>query len=384
MDALAAEIAKKKAQLGGAGGAKRRWVKTADLDQQRRQAVEDAAAGKRARSDAPPPAAAPRARAASVGEADTAAAKVAGRLAVLKDLSRDDIFARLRALGEPVTTFGEADGDRTRRLAALEASLSRLELEHVDLPMGDAGRHKGFGFITFVNAADAQAALEASATGADEDDYRLGGAYAIRNTFLKTNAAGAPRARPEEDDASDDSGDEDESPEKAPAAARDAEATPPSDFKKIRRWIRRHLKAWEATLVARADAAKRAPQGRVETKTYKQCKDYIRPLVKLCKKRELNAGLKAALVEMVDFCDAGEFVKANDAYILVAIGNSAWPIGVTSVGIHTRTARENVEQKNVAHVMNNEMQRKYLTSVKRLMKFAQDQRPDVAPSKKVT
>ena len=344
MDALAAEIAKKKAQLGGAGGAKRRWVKTADLDQQRRQAVEDAAAGKRARSDAPPPAAAPRARAASVGEADTAAAKVAGRLAVLEDLSRDDIFARLRALGEPVTTFGEADGDRTRRLAALEAS----------------------------------------ATGADEDDYRLGGAYAIRNTFLKTNAAGAPRARPEEDDASDDSGDEDESPEKAPAAARDAEATPPSDFKKIRRWIRRHLKAWEAALVARADAAKRAPQGRVETKTYKQCKDYIRPLVKLCKKRELNAGLKAALVEMVDFCDAGEFVKANDAYILVAIGNSAWPIGVTSVGIHTRTARENVEQKNVAHVMNNEMQRKYLTSVKRLMKFAQDQRPDVAPSKKVT
>ena len=344
MDALAAEIAKKKAQLGGAGGAKRRWVKTADLDQQRRQAVEDAAAGKRARSDAPPPAAAPRARAGSVGEADTAAAKVAGRLAVLKDLSRDDIFARLRALGEPVTTFGEADGDRTRRLAALEAS----------------------------------------ATGADEDDYRLGGAYAIRNTFLKTNAAGTPRARPEDDDASDDSGDEDESPEKAPAADRGAEAKPPSDFKKIRRWIRRHLKSWEATLVARADAAKRAPQGRVETKTYKQCKDYIRPLVKLCKKRELNAGLKAALVEMIDFCEAGEFVKANDAYILVAIGNSAWPIGVTSVGIHTRTARENVEQKNVAHVMNNEMQRKYLTSVKRLMKFAQDQRPDVAPSKKVT
>ena len=45
--------------------------------------------------------------------------------------------------------------------------------------------------------------------------------------------------------------------------------------------------------------------------------------------------------------DAGEFVKANDAYILVAIGNAAWPIGVTSVGIHTRTAREKVEQKKI-------------------------------------
>ena len=76
-------------------------------------------------------------------------------------------------------------------------------------------------------------------------------------------------------------------------------------------------------------------------------------------------------------------MRANDAYILVAIGNAAWPIGVTSVGIHTRTAREKVEQKNVAHVMNDEAQRKYLTSFKRLMKFEQDRRPDVAPSKKV-
>ena len=36
-----------------------------------------------------------------------------------------------------------------------------------------------------------------------------------------------------------------------------------------------------------------------------------------------------------------------------------------------------------AHVMNNEMQRKYLQSVKRLMRFEQDRRPEVAPSKKV-
>jgi len=36
-----------------------------------------------------------------------------------------------------------------------------------------------------------------------------------------------------------------------------------------------------------------------------------------------------------------------------------------------------------AHVMNNEMQRKYLQSVKRLIKFEQTRRVDVAPSKKV-
>lgn len=45
--------------------------------------------------------------------------------------------------------------------------------------------------------------------------------------------------------------------------------------------------------------------------------------------------------------------------------------------------RERISSKNVAHIMNNEAQRKYLVSVKRLMTYLQDKRTDVAPSKKV-
>ncbi|KAJ1437502.1 hypothetical protein B484DRAFT_324519, partial [Ochromonadaceae sp. CCMP2298] len=74
---------------------------------------------------------------------------------------------------------------------------------------------------------------------------------------------------------------------------------------------------------------------------------------------------------------------ANDQYIRTAIGNSAWPIGLTMVGIHERSGREKISTSKVAHVMNNELQRKYLTSVKRLMTYAQLKRPDVAPSMKV-
>jgi len=54
------------------------------------------------------------------------------------------------------------------------------------------------------------------------------------------------------------------------------------------------------------------------------------------------------------------------------------------VGIHARSGRAKIESANVAHVMNSELQRKYLTSVKRLMTYAQKKRDDVAPSKKVT
>ena len=52
------------------------------------------------------------------------------------------------------------------------------------------------------------------------------------------------------------------------------------------------------------------------------------------------------------------------------------------VGIPARSGRAKIESINVAHVMNRELQWKYLTSVKRLMSYAQ-KKSDAAPSKKV-
>lgn len=119
--------------------------------------------------------------------------------------------------------------------------------------------------------------------------------------------------------------------------------------------------------------------------------------------------------------------QAHEVYLRTAIGNAPWPIGLTMVGIHERTGREKISSSKVrgvidmgglaglfwflvrsfflflflriewrhawslllnsfsltnmapkctythqvAHIMNNEMQRKYLTSIKRLMRFAQ-------------
>lgn len=305
MDALAAEIAKKRKQVDSAkgGDTKRRWVRAADLQNQRSMEIEAAAARK--------PPAAPEvveAAAPSVPVVDDAA-RVEERVQELAKLTKNDIIRRLRRLGKPVTLFAESDPARIQRLA-----------------LQDWNRNEG------------------------EDDYRLTGGHEV------------------EKDEKDDKKIEDEVQD---------------DFTLIRSWIKTRLKAWEASLEGRSDADKRSAQGRLKTKTFKQTKEYIRPLTRLCKRKGLEPSIKESLLVMIGHCDDGEFVKANDAYMLVAIGNAAWPIGVTSVGIHARTARENVEQKNVAHVMNDEAARKYLTSFKRLMKFEQDARTDVAPSKKV-
>jgi len=72
-----------------------------------------------------------------------------------------------------------------------------------------------------------------------------------------------------------------------------------------------------------------------------------------------------------------EYMRANDSYLKLAIGNAPWPMGVTMVGIHERSAREKIFSNQVAHIMNDETQRKYIQSIKRLMSFLQRKYPSI-------
>jgi pre-mRNA-splicing factor 18 len=86
---------------------------------------------------------------------------------------------------------------------------------------------------------------------------------------------------------------------------------------------------------------------------------------------------------------------AHDSYLKMAIGNAPWPMvrksvgnrfltikGVTMVGIHERSAREKIHSNQIAHVLNDESQRKFIQAVKRLMTFCQRKYP-TDPSKTV-
>jgi pre-mRNA-splicing factor 18 len=251
---------------------------------------------------------------------------------VASKLTQKEVMQKLRSMGFPIRLFGESVEDRLNRLQ---------------------------------HALKQQANAKAGQT--EMDEFRLGKGHGIRNPFLeKDEKEEAPTAqqkqKPKDKEEEDDRAD---------------------PHKRIYRYFKDLLNDWEADLSKRDDALKKSVSGRNETKTLKQCKDYIRPLFKLCKTRKLEESLMNHILNIVDFCCQGEFVKAHDAYLDVAIGRAAWPIGVTMVGIHARSGRAKIESSNVAHVMNSELQRKYLTSVKRLMTYAQ-KKSDVLPSKKVT
>lgn len=42
------------------------------------------------------------------------------------------------------------------------------------------------------------------------------------------------------------------------------------------------------------------------------------------------------------------YIRANEYFLEMAIGNAPWPIGATMVGIHARPGRERIASKHVA------------------------------------
>jgi len=140
------------------------------------------------------------------------------------------------------------------------------------------------------------------------------------------------------------------------------------------------LGEWEQELNDRPDSVKRTAQGKVDTVTYKQGRKHIKPLFKSLRDRTLPRDILDAIREICKFIINREYIRANDSYLRMAIGNSPWPMGVTMVGIHERSAREKIFTNQVAHVLNDETQRKYIQAIKRIMTWAQHKYPNL-PSK---
>lgn len=123
-----------------------------------------------------------------------------------------------------------------------------------------------------------------------------------------------------------------------------------SPEKIVYKFFRSLIKQWELDLSERSSADKGRVKGRNEVKAQKQCKDHIRPLFRLLKKKEVPPDIMHNLHSMVQWCEEGNFVKANDEYMRTAIGNAPWPMGLTMVGIHERSGRERISTAKVSNL----------------------------------
>ncbi|KLT45361.1 Prp18-domain-containing protein [Cutaneotrichosporon oleaginosum] len=249
------------------------------------------------------------------------------------NLSPDECIRRLRLYGQPIRLFGETDRDRRVRLRAIELEEDR----------GDKKKSRQDDFKRAVAERERE-----------EAERRA------RGEVVKT---------------------EDKNVEKM---KKYTEGGPidldliKTDFKALHPLIYWYFKAllkeWEEYLEARDDEVKRTAQGKLAVANHAQSAQNLKPLFRGLKNRDLAEDVVRHLAEVVHFCQRRLYSKAQDAYLRLSIGNAAWPIGVVSVGIHERSNQGKISD-NVAHVLNDEVSRKYIQAVKRLMTFAQTVRP---------
>mmetsp|Transcript_36712 Transcript_36712/g.72041 ORF Transcript_36712/g.72041 Transcript_36712/m.72041 type:complete len:363 (+) Transcript_36712:79-1167(+) len=245
----------------------------------------------------------------------------------------DEVKRRLRACMQPLTLFGETDNDRLSRLKI-------FELNAIEKHGASDGRANEFADIiareveneilqATVNAMESENAEEAAKIAAKK----------LKAQQKRHNKYSKPKSR--------------------------EQFTSDEDF--LIFFFKRILSQWEEALDERSIDEKKTTSGKMASATHKQTRQYIKPFFKELKKGQIPQDLKVGVIKIAEFCLEREYVKANEQYMMIAIGNAAWPMGVTSVGIHERAGRSKIYKSNIAHVLNSETSRKYIQAIKRLM-----------------
>lgn len=101
-----------------------------------------------------------------------------------------------------------------------------------------------------------------------------------------------------------------------------------------------------------------------------ETKKSLFPLLVKLRKNQLSSELIISLSTILYHIQKHEYTRATESYMKLSIGNVAWPIGVTSIGIHARSAHEKITGSNkIANVMLDDITRLWITSIKRLITF---------------
>ncbi|CAM6014792.1 unnamed protein product [Sphagnum balticum] len=283
-------------------------------------------------------------------------------------LPKAEVIRRLRYLKHPITLFGEDDDARQKRLKAL----LKAGITDPDSELMEGQRNDFLVDMAELRKREKHGRLEPRKEKNKEKD---GGGGGVEDGDKDGGGGGDQNIN---GDGGLSSGvDNDKDMKRLKSNFEEL-----CDEDKILVFFKRLLKEWEQELEDRREGEKRTGRGKSSVATFKQCARYLKPLFKMCRKKMLPDDIRVALMIVVKCCMERDYMTAMDQYIKLAIGNAPWPIGVTMVGIHERSAREKIYTNSVAHIMNDETTRKYLQSIKRLMTLCQRRYPSM-PSKSV-
>lgn len=250
-------------------------------------------------------------------------------------LPRKEVIRRLRERAQPIRLFGESDEDAYLRL-------KQLEISEPDMSNGIGNDFKVA--MDKVNE-EINNSCERSMDGSSANKVDV-------NTIELNTTIEEMQSLIEELSTSNNPSDE-------RVIAKDCEI--------ILKFLRFILESWGKELNARPIEEKTSQAGKNVSARYTSTRANLKPLFKLLKKNNISRDILRQLRLIARDLVAKNYKDATSHYIEMSVGNAAWPMGVTMVGIHARTGREKISQNNIAHALNDETQRKYIQGIKRLI-----------------
>lgn len=280
-------------------------------------------------------------------------------------LSNRQIIRGLRQLKEPIRLFGETDIQRYNRFKDLKLNKNELKITEQNV-FGDVlrGRIKD-------NPRDLIEEEEFKERTKKKNNLHNGKEKEEKAEKVEKERAeeNGDTMGKSEDVEKDEKTEEGKNEEKGCLKKEEAvEHNEKCESKEnvIYKWIKSTMKEWSEEIEQINDNSKKIKQA-----TYLQTHKDLKPLEKRLKKKTLEPDVLDKMFNVIDACEKRNFRAAHDAYMLLAIGNAAWPMGVTMVGIHERAGRSRIFTSEVAHILNDETTRKYIQMIKRLLSFCQ-------------
>lgn len=249
-------------------------------------------------------------------------------------LPRKEVIRRLRERAQPIKLFGETDEDAYMRL-------KQLEISEPDATNGMGNDFKAA--MDKVNEEinnSCERTLDSSSNRNDVSTTELNTSVEEMHMLIQ---------------------------ELSPATTSNDERVIAKDCEIISRFFRFILESWGKELNARTIEEKTSQTGKNLSARYTSTRANLKPLFKLLKKNSISKDILRQLKLISKDLVSKNYKDATSHYIEMSVGNAAWPMGVTMVGIHARTGREKISQNNIAHALNDETQRKYIQGIKRLM-----------------
>jgi len=257
----------------------------------------------------------------------------------LEVMSREEVIRRLRVLGQPATLFGEDEEDRHQRLIIAAKNIS------VDDFTG--GQQSNEMQLKLKNI-QTQAAKQLAAKRKEEKGKTPESAEADLEAAFESAAAEVAKKRAEEN---------------------------MTVGERIIAFFKHIMLEWKEEIDKMEDDYLVSMGGKLQRATFELSLTAMKSLYKQLKRGTCPDDLQRGLWLILLAMQRRDYREAMDVYLRISIGNAPWPIGVTMVGIHERSAREKIYSNSQAHIMHDEASRKFLQAVKRCITFCQRRFP---------